>query len=283
MDFHAEADVGLVAAVAVHGVVPAHARDLRGDVDIDDGLEKVAHHAFEEVQDVLLFHEAHLAVDLGELGLAVGAQVFIAEAAHDLEVAVVACHHQKLLEGLRALRQGVEFAGVHAAGHHEVAGSLRGGLDEAGSLDLHETLAIQIVADLMCHAVTQHQRFLERVAAQVQIAVSSAQLLAAVADILDGERRDLRRIQHIHLVEKDLDVAGVHLRVLALTFRHTACNLDYVFTAEACDCGFHRLVAGWVCHQLSYAVAVAKVHECHSSHLPDPLHPSGESHGLPCI
>ena len=34
--------------------------------------------------------EAHLQVELGELGLAVGAQVLVAEAAHDLEVAVEA-------------------------------------------------------------------------------------------------------------------------------------------------------------------------------------------------
>jgi hypothetical protein len=49
-------------------------------------------------------------IDLGELGLAVGAQVLVAEAAHDLVVAVEAGNHQQLFEQLRRLRQGVELA-----------------------------------------------------------------------------------------------------------------------------------------------------------------------------
>ena len=45
--------------------------------------------------------EAHLGVDLGELGLPVLAQVLVAEATDDLEVAVETCHHEELLEELR--------------------------------------------------------------------------------------------------------------------------------------------------------------------------------------
>ena len=59
---------------------------------------------------VVLVDEAHLEVELGELGLAVAAQVLVAVAAGDLEVAVDAGDHQQLLELLRALRQGVDVA-----------------------------------------------------------------------------------------------------------------------------------------------------------------------------
>ena len=52
--------------------------------------------------------EGHLEVELRELGLAVGAQVLVAEAAGDLEVALEARDHQELLEQLRRLRQRVE-------------------------------------------------------------------------------------------------------------------------------------------------------------------------------
>ncbi len=55
-------------------------------------------------------------VNLGELGLAVGAQVLVAEALDDLVVAVVAGHHQQLLEELRRLRQGEELARVQREG-----------------------------------------------------------------------------------------------------------------------------------------------------------------------
>ena len=54
--------------------------------------------------------ERHLDVDLGELGLAVGAQVLVAEAARDLVVALDAADHEQLLEELRRLRQRVELA-----------------------------------------------------------------------------------------------------------------------------------------------------------------------------
>jgi hypothetical protein len=36
---------------------------------------------------------AHFQIDLGEFGLAVGAQIFVAEAAHDLEIFVEARDH----------------------------------------------------------------------------------------------------------------------------------------------------------------------------------------------
>ena len=66
----------------------------------------------DELEDVLLLDERHLEVDLRELRLAVGAQVLVAEAARDLEVALEAGHHQQLLELLRRLRQRVELAAV---------------------------------------------------------------------------------------------------------------------------------------------------------------------------
>ena len=54
----------------------------------------------EHLKNVFLLDERHLAVDLGELGLAVGAQIFVAETLDDLEITVEAADHQKLLEGL---------------------------------------------------------------------------------------------------------------------------------------------------------------------------------------
>jgi hypothetical protein len=55
-------------------------------------------------------------VDLGELGLAVGAGVLVAEAAADLHVAVAAGDHQDLLEELGALREGVPLPGCRRLG-----------------------------------------------------------------------------------------------------------------------------------------------------------------------
>ncbi len=67
------------------------------------------------VLDVALGDEGRLDVELGELELAVGPQVLVAQAPGDLEVAVHARHHEQLLGDLRALGQHVELALVAAA------------------------------------------------------------------------------------------------------------------------------------------------------------------------
>ena len=95
-ELHAETGVGLVATVVFHGVSPSHTGQ-GGDVNAENGLEEVAAHALKHLENIFLLHEGHLAVYLRELGLAVGAQVFIAEALADLEVAVNTCYHTELL------------------------------------------------------------------------------------------------------------------------------------------------------------------------------------------
>ena len=91
--------------------------------------------------------EGHLQVDLRELGLAVGAQIFVAEAAGDLEVLVEAGDHQDLLEELRRLRQRVELAGMHAAGDEVVARAFGRGARHEGRFDFEEALRVEVVAD----------------------------------------------------------------------------------------------------------------------------------------
>ena len=97
-----ETQVGLVGAVQTHRIGVGHARNRRGNVVADErpqGLEDL----FRQGDDILLVHEAHLDIKLGELRLAVGTEVFIAVAAGDLVVTLHAGNHQQLLEQLRRL------------------------------------------------------------------------------------------------------------------------------------------------------------------------------------
>jgi hypothetical protein len=64
----------------------------------------VAEQSLDQLEDVLARNEAHLDVDLGELGLTIAAGVLVAEALRDLEVLVEPRHHEDLLEQLRRLR-----------------------------------------------------------------------------------------------------------------------------------------------------------------------------------
>ena len=99
--------------------------------------------------------ERHLDVDLRELGLAVGAQVFVAEAARDLEVLVEAGNHQDLLEDLRRLRQRVESAVMDARRHQVVARAFGRGASEQRRLDLEEALLVEVAAYLERDLVAQ--------------------------------------------------------------------------------------------------------------------------------
>jgi hypothetical protein len=109
-----ETQVGLVDAVALHRVAPRHARERRLDLDVHRLAERLGEHALPHLEHVVFLDERHLHVELRELRLAIGAQVLVAEAARDLEVAVESRDHQDLLEQLRRLRQRVELARMHA-------------------------------------------------------------------------------------------------------------------------------------------------------------------------
>ena len=140
LQLQAVAQVGPVAAEPLHHVVVVEPgqrqRDLLAAELPGHGRDQDLHCR----NDVLVLDERHLDVELGELGLAVGAEVLVAEAAGDLEVAVEAGDHQKLLVELGRLRQGVEMARVHPAGDQEVAGTFGRAPAQDGRLDLQEAL-----------------------------------------------------------------------------------------------------------------------------------------------
>ena len=120
-DLHAEAQVRLVAAVAIHGLLPRQAREIIADFASHHVAEDALEQALQVQEDILLLHKRHLHVDLRELRLAIGAEILVAEAAGNLIILVHAANHQHLLENLRRLRQSVELAGMHAAGHEIIA------------------------------------------------------------------------------------------------------------------------------------------------------------------
>src|SRR5262249_7138334 len=88
-ELQAEAHVRFVAAEAAHALAVAQAWERRRYLEV---RPQRSHHArvelLDQVEDVFLRAEAHLEVELGELRLAVGAQVLVAEAARNLEVAL---------------------------------------------------------------------------------------------------------------------------------------------------------------------------------------------------
>lgn len=85
-DLVSVAQVRLVGAEAAHRLVVTHALERNPDLDAHLG-EQALDQALVDGEHVLPGHERHLDVELGEVGLAVGAKVLVAEAARDLHVA----------------------------------------------------------------------------------------------------------------------------------------------------------------------------------------------------
>ena len=167
-------------------------------------------------EDLRLADEGHLEVDLGVLGLAVGAQVLVAEAAGDLEVAVDAGHHEDLLEQLRATAAGRRTApGADATGHEVVARALRRRLDQHRRLDLEEARRVEVRRGSLAARWRSAQVVVHAGAAQVEVAVLEAQRLVrrrlSSSSISNGGV--LARFRIVSSATDDLDLAGRQLGV----------------------------------------------------------------------
>jgi hypothetical protein len=125
--------------------------------------------------------------------LAIGAQIFVAEAASDLEVAVEAGDHQDLFEDLRRLRQRVEFAGMHAAGNQKIARAFGRGFGQNRRFDLEKALLAEALADRQRNFVAQAEVVLHLGPAQVHVAVLEPHFLVLDRLFRGRKRRQLAR------------------------------------------------------------------------------------------
>src|SRR3954447_6616316 len=111
VELEAEAKIGLVGAVAVDrlviGNLPHRQRDLDATPPQHERQQPLV-----QIDHVPGIDEGHLDVQLREVGLPVGAQVLVPEAAGDLEIPLEPTDHEELLEELRRLRQRVERSGM---------------------------------------------------------------------------------------------------------------------------------------------------------------------------
>ena len=229
--------------------------------------------------------ERHLEVELGELGLAVGAQVLVAEAAGDLVVALVAGHHQQLLEELRRLRQRVEVARAHAAGDEEVARALGRGAREDRRLDLEEVVRRRGSRGSRarpCGAAASRRAC--RLAAQVEHAVAQAQHLVDRAVLVDRERRrgrlgEQRRRRATSSSISPVGRFGLTLPASRAHDRAGAPRRRARRAAARRARAPRRADSGW---KTSWTMpgAVAQVDEDQPAVVAAAVHPAGDAHGL---
>ena len=210
-EFEPEAQIRLVGAEPAHRVGVGHPRNGPGQLVADQRPQR-GQDLLGDGDDVVGADEAHLHVELGELRLAVGAEILVAVAARDLVVALHAGDHEQLLEQLRALRQRIEGAGLQPGGHQEVARALRGRPGQRRRLDLDEVVGGQHRPGGGIDPGPQPDRVTgAALAAHVEVAVLQAGLLAGWLVELERQRRALP--QHRQRGGVDLDLAGGDLGV----------------------------------------------------------------------
>ena len=259
-EFHLHAQVGLVGAEAVHRLGVGHDGEV-AQLHAERLAEDEAHHLLRHGADVFLLKEGGFNINLREFGLAVGAQVLVAEALGDLVVAVKARDHEHLLEKLRRLRQGVKVPVVHAAGHEVVARAFGRAAREHGGFDVHKAVLVQKTPHHARDLVAQQQVALHHGAAQVNDAVRQARGFAdALVIKLEGRRGG--RIEHRQLVAEHFYLPAFQLWICRAfgTRAHAPRNLDAELVAQALG-GAEHVGAVGVADHLHAALAVAQVNE----------------------
>ena len=212
LDLEAEAQVGLVRAVAEHRVRIGHALERRLELDTDRLAPDLANHLLHQLEDELDVGEGHLDVELRQLLRPVGAQILVAEAAGDLVVALEAGDHEQLLGDLRRLRQREEAPLLETRRDQEVARALGSRLEEDRGLDVQEPGALHHPADDRDHLGAEPEVALEAFAPEVEPAVPDAQRLVDVL-VVELERERRAGGDDLEPFDLELDLAGRQARV----------------------------------------------------------------------
>src|SRR3990172_5451063 len=279
---HLESGIRLVEAVSRHRLVIPQARE--GPVQLhpldltEDGGDELLH----EDQHVLPIHERHLDVYLGKLGLPVGPQVLIAEAPHDLEVAVKAGHHQELLEELGRLRQREELAGVEPGRHQIVPGPFGGAPGQRRGLYLDEAMPVEEGSDHLGCLMADAEISLQRRPAEVEIPIGEAELFAHGPLLIQGKDRGPGLIEDERFGGRHLHLAGLQVHILGPG--RAAANLarhgDHILRPHPPGglVGV-RAVLGPK-EDLHDPLAVPEVHKDEAPVIPPPVDPAHQRDGL---
>ena len=256
LNFQVNAQVRLVGAVALHGLVVGDVAEGSGGnaLVLAEFLKYGHQHILQRAQHVGLSGEGHLHVQLIEFaGGTVGTGVLIPEAGGNLEIAVKAGGHQQLLELLGRLGQGVELAGMVPGGHQIVPGAFRGGGGQNGGGDLQKALLSHQPPQLSHHLAAQNNVALDCGIAQIQIAVLEPHVLVRVPAFIDfkGKLGVTALAQHLDFFGNDLNFTGGQLGILALPLPHHAGHGDGGFFIDRFDhlhhvLGFHDHLSGAV-------------------------------------
>ena len=279
LDLHPEAEVRLVRAVLRDRLVISETRERPRRRRAPDGLERGNDRGLHHVEHVLAVDECHLEVELTELELPVGSQVFVPPARRDLVVAVDPADHEELLVELRRLRQHEEAARLQTNRDEEIACALWRPPCKARRPYVDETLLLHRTPDRGDDRSGQAKVPLHPVASKVEVAIpKSDQLLDAL--LVELERQRVAPREDLELRDLELDLACRQTRVDSVRSATHELSLGPEHELVADDVrglGSAGRVLG-VDHELADAGVVAQVDEDETAVVAPARGPAGERH-----
>ena len=268
LNLHAEACVRLVRAVAVHGVGIGQPREREGYILSHYLLEEPLHQSLAYLQDVLDIDKGHLHVYLCKLRLPVRSEVLVPEAACELDIAVKAGDHQKLLVYLGRLRQSVELAVVYSRGNEIVPRALRGGAYHHRGLYLDEVVVIEVLSCDLGDFMPEEKIFGELFRPEVKVAVSELELIVDLVRVGYLKGGGLSLCENAKVCHSYLDRSGSDFGVYTFSGSDHALCHKHILVSDRSRL-LKNLPVGVVSEgELHYAGSVPKIYKYEVSEVP---------------
>jgi hypothetical protein len=269
-------------AKSLHALVPSEMRQRKGHFEPENLPRRPLHEPLDHAHHVAGLNERHLDVELRELGLPVGPEVFIAEALRDLHVAIEPGDHQQLLVELWRLGQGEEGSMIQPARHKVVAGALRRAATEHRRLDVDEAKFVEVVPHDLDDPAPQKHVFLHRRPAEIEPPVLEPYFLARQFGRVGMKNGGLGLVEHAKTLDGDFDSARGELGVGGALRPHTnrARHGDHPFGPHGAGRRSDVSRAAGSRHHLRAAPAIAEIDEDHSLVVTDAVHPAAQRDGV---
>ena len=274
------AKVGPIGTMRLHRLLvgKARERDLLDLLLRCDRLYERDEELLVQAQDVLLFHETHLHVELGEFRLTVAPRILIAETSRDLEIFLDTRHHKQLFVLLRRLRECVEIAPLDAGRNEIVTRTLRRAAGEVRRLHLVESPRVEEIADERDRRMAECEVLRKTLPPKIEIAVFEAPLLMDIVPIgIHRDRHLLRGIENLKAARKDLMMTRRDLVVhhILRTPVHRTRHLHDILKTEIRCPGYLGTE-----HHLHEAAPIAQIDENKLTVVPASMNPSEDGHIL---
>ena len=271
------AQVRLVGAVFAHRLGVRDARPGRGrdGLAASELLEHAPYDRLHRRENILLFDEAHLDVELVELARqTISARILVAKTWRDLKIAVEARHHQELLVLLGRLRQRIERARMQTRRHEEVARAFgaRGGEDRR--LELEKPLPLHPSAKRINDLPTQHDVLVKFLAPEIKEPVPEPRIFGIGLVAEHRQRQVSGWPEHFDLADVNLDQPRRHFGVFSArrALANLAVDTDHEFRPQLL--GLTESGRIRIDHALGQAVVVAQIDEQHAAVIADAMAPA---------